>query len=180
MKTDYLYFRVVTKITRHIVLALLLCLISPVLQSHPFHVSVAQVRYNQQNQSLEIAIKLFTDDLENALTASFGNQGWNLATPKQLPAADQYIRKYLKPRFALTQKSQSLNWNWIGAEYNMDAVWCYLELYNFDKNAGFEWKNTVFLEIFSDQKNIGHFEINNEKISVYTSRHKREQKIGIQ
>lgn len=179
MKTDYLYFRVVTNITRHIFFFAIFTLTTAVINAHPFHVSVAQVRYNEQNKSLEIALKLFTDDLENALTGSFGNQGWNLATPKQLPAADQYVRNYLKPRFAVKQNNKILTWNWIGAEYGMDAVWCYLELYNFDENAGFEWRNIVFLEIFSDQKNIGHFEIGNDKISVYTTHNQRKQKIEV-
>lgn len=179
MKTDYLYFRDVTNITRHIVFSALLALFASGLQAHPFHVSVAQVRYNAQNQSLEIALKLFTDDLEEALTTSFGNQGWHLATPRQLPAADKYVREYLKPRFAVKQKNQTLSWNWIGAEYNMDAVWCYLELYNFDEADGLEWKNIVFFEVFNDQKNIGHFEINNNSFSVYTTHRNRKQKIEI-
>ena len=159
------------------VTAILLMTVS-MSNAHPFHVSVAQMKYNAQNRTLEIAIKLFTDDLEDALTTSFGNQGWHLATPRQLPAADKYVRNYLKPRFAIKQNNRTLSWNWIGAEYNMDAVWCYIEMYDFDHEADLEWKNIIFFEIFNDQKNIGHFDILDHDFSAYTTRKKRKQIIG--
>ena len=34
---------------------------------HPYHLSVTEIKFNDKNSSLEVACKMFTADLENAL-----------------------------------------------------------------------------------------------------------------
>ena len=34
---------------------------------HPFFVSMTDINYNDNNKSLEISVRIFTDDLENTL-----------------------------------------------------------------------------------------------------------------
>ena len=37
------------------------------LKAHPLHVSTTAINYNIENSSLEIALKVFTEDIESAL-----------------------------------------------------------------------------------------------------------------
>lgn len=175
----YFYFRGMLRNIRIFIIISVWALTGSSLNAHPFHVSVSELRYNPQTEALEVAVKLFTDDLEEALTSSYGNQGWAFATKEQLPAADQYVRKYIKPRFTVKQNNEILPLKWVGAEYNMDAVWCYFEIQHFNREKPFNWKNILFFELFNDQKNIGHFHYNDEITSFYTTANKSTVKSEI-
>ena len=48
-------------------LAIYFFVIWSMVQSHPFHATITSFNCNPNNQSVEITIKLFTNDLENAL-----------------------------------------------------------------------------------------------------------------
>ena len=41
---------------------------------HPFHSSVTEMTYNQKDQSWEISIRLFQDDLEQTVSSSTGKK----------------------------------------------------------------------------------------------------------
>lgn len=146
---------------------------------HPIHISVAEWRYNAERNSLECAIKLFTDDLELALTTRNGDSRWNLATDDQIPNADRYIYDYLSQTIRVNQENTQLTMKWVGAEYNMDAVWCYFEILQFNASAAFEFTNSTFLEVYPDQTNVNHFYVGEESSSFVTNKDDREKTIKL-
>ena len=52
----------------YFLVALLLAVTGLPVQAHPYHTSIAEVNYNAKTHSLEIALKVFTDDLEETLS----------------------------------------------------------------------------------------------------------------
>ena len=54
---------------------------------HPFHVSVSDIKYKEDQKAIQISTRIFLDDLELALRAFTGNEkldimdekSWNLA-----------------------------------------------------------------------------------------------------
>lgn len=129
--------------------------------AHPYHVSVAEVKYNPKTQSLEIAVKLFTDDLEKTLSDL-------AAKPVTLtPSADlnkrleTYFQKHFRIELAQNKAAAP---RFLGFEKQDDAHWFYLaipvkpgEL----KNA--QLRNQVLVEAFPDQTNLTNLEINGQK-----------------
>src|SRR5688500_14334850 len=71
-------------------LMLLVCVLGAFskAEAHPYHISVAEIKYNPKTQSLEIALKLFTDDLEETLSKLAGKPVLvtDVAAPKLLEA----------------------------------------------------------------------------------------------
>jgi hypothetical protein len=165
-----------------IILVILIALMSFSVRAesdHPIHISVAEWRYNAERNTLECAIKLFTDDLELVLTTRNGESSWNLATDDQIPNADRYIYDYLSKTVRVSQDNTQLTMKWVGAEYNIDAVWCYFEILEFNASTQFEFTNSAFLEVYPDQSNVNHFYVGEESSSFVTNKDDREKIIKL-
>ncbi|MCF6333363.1 MAG: hypothetical protein L3J11_08765 [Draconibacterium sp.] len=63
--------------------------------AHPFYVSICQVDYNKENQSLEISVKIFANDLLVALEKAGATKIF-LGEKKENPETDKFIFNYLK------------------------------------------------------------------------------------
>ena len=62
---------------------------------HAFHTSLTQIDFNQKEKSLEISIRVFTDDFETVLTKINGGQKIIIAANDK---NDAIINKYIQQR----------------------------------------------------------------------------------
>lgn len=121
--------------------------------AHPFHVSMCEVKYNSENQTLEIALKIFIDDLNRALEEQdIANQYYG--EPNEKETADQFLQSYLKKVMLFTINGEKGQMNFIGKERDGDALWNYIEIENVKQIQSFEASSTLFFEIYKDQQNI--------------------------
>ncbi|MBL0009341.1 MAG: hypothetical protein IPP25_19765 [Saprospiraceae bacterium] len=58
--------------------------------SHDIHVSVCELRWNEESGAFEVSVKIFIDDLERALTME-GAPGLFIGTPKESEEAETDI-----------------------------------------------------------------------------------------
>jgi hypothetical protein len=119
---------------------------------HDFHTSIAEVNYNEKSQSLEVSLRVFTDDFELALGKA------NLIKELHLDNSKKYhelIKKYLEANFYfMDTKNQKLNSSFIGKELEGDVTWLYFEFPLKKPLKGFQLKNAVLTEIYEDQSNL--------------------------
>jgi hypothetical protein len=108
--------------------------------------------YNQKDQSWEISIRLFQDDLEQSVSAAIGKKYRMVpgveASEKEL---DTYLRKHFRFHAG---KQISTPYRWLGTEQQQDAIWVYLEIPTTSDLAGSYLENSIFLEVFEDQTNL--------------------------
>ncbi|SDL81197.1 hypothetical protein SAMN05421823_108172 [Catalinimonas alkaloidigena] len=117
--------------------------------AHDFHATLAEVQYNPQTRSLEVSLRLFTDDLEKALDTMYPSQG-----PFRLNEADVYLSAYLKEHFqAYTSGKQLLELQYVGQEVAVDVTWLYFEFPCGDQPPT-RVVNSVLTELYDDQKNL--------------------------
>lgn len=131
--------------------------------------SITEINFNAENQSLEISIQFFTDDLEKAVEG-INQQRLLLGTDKENIQADSLINNYIKANFKISQNKKELSWKYIGKESERDYTFAYLELKNFDKNTAIWLSNTLLIELFDSQVNKVNF--NNGDYSKSISLHK--------
>jgi len=160
-----------------ILLPLFLFSASAVETEHPIHLSLCEVNLNPKTKKLEIGLKIFIDDLEDAIRLQ-GNPVIYIGTEKEKPIADSLIFDYILQRFQVTQGTSQLTFDWVGKENSEDlmAVWCYFEsnkLPNLDQTLQF--KNCLLMELFGDQKNILHASLSplKDQHHLFTQRHCR-------
>ena len=138
---------------------LLFCLTASRL-AHDFHASVTQMQYNPKEKAFEISIRLFTDDLEKALTQE-------LNTPVRLSPgskSDAILEKYIQARFSyVTPQKQPKSIKYVGHEVEADANWIYLEMPYTDVFRGGLLKQNVLMEAFEDQVNMVNIQYQGQK-----------------
>lgn len=132
--------------------------------AHEFHLSLTEITHNAENRSLEISIKLFTDDLIVALQQT-GAPKMEIGTESEPPKANEYIESYLKTHFKLTVNGKPTEYTYLGKEAELDATWCFVEVKNIRKIQSIEVENSFMLQTFDDQTNMVNLNINGRKDS---------------
>ena len=91
---------------------------------HKVHVSVAQIEFNQKSQSAEIVIRVYADDLENALSQHNKRQvKIDPATAKKDKRIGETVLSYLRNNLELKAKNGSpVKLSWTGLESQVDKI----------------------------------------------------------
>jgi len=119
---------------------------------HKFYVSLCQVDHNQETGALEITMKIFTDDLEYAITGS--SVFYGLGTEHESPEADSILYRYILRNFHIKVDGTLRNPVYIGKEVELDVTWCYIEIEEVGDFKTLEITNKMLTELFEDQANI--------------------------
>jgi len=124
---------------------------------HKFYLSLTQVEHNAPAQTLEVAIKLFTDDLERCLGNRF-RENLRLGETDEHAKTDEMLQTYLQEKLKFSHGSAALNMTLLGKEVSVDETWCYLEvaLQSAEINE-IKVENRIFTEVFATQINMLKF-----------------------
>ena len=133
--------------------------------SHPFFISICQIHHNAEAKTLEMAVKIFADDLETALEAQ-GTKALRLGTSQEAPGADAAIAAYLDRQITIKVNGQELKGKFIGKELEMDVIWCYVEFPGVSDPRQIDISNRLLMEQFSTQTNIVHITVNHTRKSL--------------
>jgi hypothetical protein len=119
--------------------------------------------YNQTDQSWEISIRLFQDDLEQTISSNLGKKfrmvPGDAASEKAL---DAYLRKHFRFHAG---KQITTPYRWLGTEQQQDAIWVYLEIPTKSDLVGSYLENSIFLDEFDDQTNLVSWSFQGQKKS---------------
>lgn len=117
---------------------------------HKFYISHHSIEY--KNQTLQITVKVFTDDLELALKkADPSIKIDENSDPKVLgPKIMTYYKEHLQ-----LKSDKALALQWVGYELENDLVWIYLEVPALaSAPTSLEISCTALTEIYEDQINL--------------------------
>jgi len=131
---------------------------------HKFYVSVTQVDFIENKKRVEITTRIFIDDLEKALEKKSSKKVY-LATKDEVPEAKDLIKSYLSQKITASINQKPVSIILLGTEIENDVLICYLKIDFSEKITTFELYNNVLTEIYSDQQNLVHTNINNTKRS---------------
>jgi hypothetical protein len=122
---------------------------------HDYHVSVIQMQQNTTTKTLEISMRVFTDDLEMALSKDNSNKRFTISNQDR---NDEFLKRYLNRHFEVKDaKKQVKNFKYLGKEQEVDATWIYLEVEGVSDWKGMSLRNDVLMEVFDDQVNMVNF-----------------------
>ncbi|MBF9238290.1 hypothetical protein I2I05_12870 [Hymenobacter sp. BT683] len=140
---------------------------------HAYHSSLMELRYNAGKKQLEVAVKVFTDDFEKALS-----QGQpapvNLSEPGPRPLAltTAYLQRTLK--FS-TAAGALLPLQVLGLQQEKDGYWLYCKVMLPGPVGGVQLRQAMLLDVFGDQMNIVNVEAGDKKQSVlFRAGHEQE------
>ncbi len=137
--------------------------------AHPFYISVCQIDYNPDTDTLEMSFRIFTDDLEQALE-TMGSNRLHLGTEREAEKADLYIGRYLARNVEFQINGRRVNAAFLGKEVDTEATWCYVEIADIPVLDTMTVTNTLLFETFEDQVNLVHVKANDQKKSLVFNR----------
>ena len=135
---------------------------------HKYYISVTQINYVQEKESVQIISRIFIDDLENALQTNY-DEFLVLSDKDEAPIISSYLNRYLQEHLKLKINDEDVKLNFIGKEYEGDIVRCYLEVEGVTHIDTFSVTNSILFDLFDDQKNIIKTKINSKNKSVILS-----------
>ena len=135
---------------------------------HDLHLSKSQINYNQDNQSVEITLHLFIDDLEIALSEK-GHSNLSICTKKESNLAEQYMAQYIEDKMQVAIYGKPYMAEFLGKESSEDlqGVWCYLEITEISKPESVIVEIDFFNELYSDQKNVVNIKVDDDSQEYY-------------
>lgn len=120
--------------------------------------------FNWKDKNLNGSVKMFTNDLEEALRKSSGKKV-DLINGTNKAELNELISEYIKKRLIVKVNGQIMNFQFIGFEREEDAVWSYIEYKNCPKPKSVKIENSLLYDYINNQINIVHFEIEGDKKS---------------
>lgn len=143
---------------------------------HKFYVGVFQIDYFKEKKAVQITARLFIDDLEKALYKKH-NKHIYITTKYEIAEANTLIANYLseKLKIKINNKSQSLQF--LTKEQEDNIVICYLKIPFKDNIKDLEITNTVLSDIFKEQQNLVHLNLNSNKKTLLFTNTETNQKL---
>jgi len=136
------------------------------IYAHPIHLSVTEITYSEKDKALQIASRIFIDDLELSLQNELKDDELNILNPENGSTTDKLVSAYVLNHLKMKVDNKSQTLKYLGHEVEDVAIICYIEIPNIKKFKAIEVMNNVIMETHSDQSNLVHFTYKDKVKSV--------------
>ncbi|MGB5930956.1 MAG: DUF6702 family protein [Cyclobacteriaceae bacterium] len=144
---------------------------------HPFHVGVAEIAYDEEEQVIQVSQRMFSDDLEKGISRAYGISFDIIAAGEE--KRDSLVLIYLNDHFHVKQQGKRLPINYLGSELAEEALWAYFEV-PASSTQGLTLRNTLLFHQFDDQQNLVHITVGKDMKSYLFTPEDKEQPIFAQ
>lgn len=124
---------------------------------HPFHVSVSDIKYKEDQRAIQISTRIFLDDLEVALRTYSGNEKLDITVKEEWDYVNEQLAKYVLENVKLSDDKGEMDTKYIGAEIEDEVMWVYIEIEKVKKLKTVKVWNSLLTESFDNQENLIHF-----------------------
>ena len=143
---------------------------------HKFYVSVTQIDFVPNKKRIEITSRIFIDDLEKALEKKFKKKFYITST-KEIENSEILIQEYLKEKIKISINKKAQNIEYLAREVEGDVLIFYTKIAISKKINTFEIYNSLLTDLYKEQQNIVHLNINGNKNSFLFTNSETNQKI---
>lgn len=120
---------------------------------HEYYVSVTNIEYVEEQESLQIISQIFIDDFEKLLRERYDDT-IILAPDNNKDSIEKYMERYLEDKLKLEVNAKPVTFKFIGKEYKDDITYCYLEIENISALKSVAVENQILFDVFPEQQNI--------------------------
>ena len=120
---------------------------------HKYYVSVLEISLNEQNNQLELSLKVFNDDWQNALDHRLGKPVY-IGSHNEYKQLDSLVESYLKDNIQIWINSDLVNVNYLGDEIVDESTWIYLYVEGVENINSIDVRCKILTELFDEQRNV--------------------------
>ncbi|NDI99356.1 hypothetical protein GWA97_09750 [Flavobacterium sp. LaA7.5] len=132
---------------------------------HKFYVAIFQMDYIPEKNVIQMTSRVFTDDLELAFEKKY-NKKFYLATSREISETKQYLEMYFAEKIIVTVNGTVQPIKYLGKEIEDDVLVCYYTIPTPDGVTTINIKNTTLFDMYAEQQNMIHTNINDNKKSL--------------
>jgi len=145
---------------------------------HKYYVSVSEIVYNSRSNQLEISLKVFNDDWQNALDFKLGSPVY-LGSKNEFVAIDSLVNVYINDNFKVRINDVDMEITILGREIEGEYTWLYMYVNDVPNIISIEIINTVLTEVFEEQRNVVQLKIGDKSKSALLTRSRSSKKFII-
>ncbi len=150
--------------------------LSVAFSNHKYYMSLMQIDYVQEQQALQVTVRIFVDDLQTALNA-VGTAAVEIATDREPLGIEKRYRAYLNEQLSFEVNNRKKKFVYLGKEYEENQVVFYLEIQEIDSLQSLRIKNTLLTHALREQKNIVKTKAYGKNKSVVLTKNKSKSLI---
>ena len=127
---------------------------------HPFFVSVIEINHNAKEATVEVSVRVFTEDMEKTLQ-KYATAKIDIANPADNAFLEKQLSNYINQKLQLKIDGKPVTMNYVGHEIQKESVWCYLEVPKIADMKKLELNCTFLYDFEKTQSNIFHVKSRN-------------------
>jgi hypothetical protein len=131
---------------------------------HPYYVSVTEIKYKEEEKTIQVSCRTFTDNIENALRKIY-KKPIDLLHPEDKVVMEKILAHYILNHVKITINGKPQILNFVGYEKEEEAIWTYLEIKNAELPKTISIDNSLLYEYLPAQINMVHTEVKGNKQS---------------
>jgi ABC-type lipoprotein release transport system permease subunit len=138
--------------------------VSAVVFLHPYYISMTDINYNNKSKSLEVSIRIFTDDFEKVMRKNC-NCKVDLLKPENKKAMGILINQYIQEHLQLKVNGQTKTLEFAGYQQEEESTWNYYQVKDIPQVKKIEINNSLLHDYREEQINMLHININGKEQS---------------
>ncbi len=131
---------------------------------HPFYLSVTDLKFNPAHKRFEGSVKVFNNDLENALK-QIHQKSIDLIHPKNKEETTKLLTEYLHKQLKISIQNKNVPYELIGFENEDESLWIYIESSECQNPKSLHIENSILCDSQKEQMNIVNIEVSGQKKS---------------
>jgi hypothetical protein len=138
------------------------------VEYHPIFMSVTDIEHSAKTKSLEISCKIFTDDFEKALRATYKTKV-DLLNGLLRADMDKLVSDYVKKHLQINIDGKPTVLKYVGYENIEDGIYCYFEIENIFAPKKITVTDDILYEYKKEQISILHVSVGGKRQSTKLS-----------
>ncbi|MFV8224853.1 DUF6702 family protein [Christiangramia aquimixticola] len=125
------------------------------LKDHETYLSVTEIEYKSEKNSLQVISRVFIDDMENVLSKRYGKEV-SLSYKQDLKTHKNLLQKYFSKKLVVIVEGKPVELKLLGSKFDADQIVLFLEGVDINSFKKVEIENLLLTDLFDNQKNIVH------------------------
>ena len=147
------------------ILSIVHCLgVSLFAMFHPFFISMTEINYNAGSKSLEVSVRIFTDDFEKAIESKC-KCTIDLVKPKDRRQNDALISNYITSHLQVFVDGKPVALTWAGYQLEEGSTWSYFEVKDVSAVKNMVINNSLLHDYKTEQINMVHVKANGKDMT---------------
>ncbi len=126
---------------------------------HPFFVSMTEMDYNAKDKELEVSVRIFTDDFENAIRKYHPGVKVDILHPPNQEQMNQFVNDYIQKHLQVKINGTPVQIAFVGFEQQSESIWSYFEVKNITGIKKLDITNNILHDYNTNQINMMHVKV---------------------